>query len=55
MFTSSLDPSIEESIFFAGLSGPRKTRQIVLSFKASDINEVRWQLTRTRIAGRESA
>ena len=55
VFTSSIDPAIEESIFFAGLSGPRKTRQIVLSFKASDVNEVRWQLTRTRIAGREGA
>ena len=39
------------SIFFAGLGGPRRSRQIVLSFKASDIPEVHWQLTRTRTRG----
>ena len=44
-------PEIEESIYFAGLGGPRRTRQIVLGFKASEIAEVRWQLTRTHIAG----
>ena len=36
---------VEESIYFAGLGGPRRSRQIVLSFKASDIPEVHWQLT----------
>ena len=28
----------------------RRTRQIVLSFIVSEVEEVRWQLTRTRIA-----
>ncbi|RWF20837.1 MAG: heparinase, partial [Mesorhizobium sp.] len=45
-------PQIEESIYFAGLGGPRRSRQIVLAFKASEIAEVHWQLTRTDIAGR---
>jgi uncharacterized heparinase superfamily protein len=48
--TTGVEPTIEESIFFAGLSGPRKTRQIVLSFKASEVPEVRWQFTRIAIA-----
>ena len=41
--------NIEESIFFAGLGGPRRTSQITLSFKASEIPEIAWQLTRTRV------
>ena len=41
-------PELDESIFFAGLGGPRRTRQIVLSFKASEIREVRWQFSRMR-------
>jgi len=44
-------PEVEESIYFAGLGGPRRTRQIVLAFKASEIAEVHWQLTRTAVAG----
>jgi uncharacterized heparinase superfamily protein len=44
-------PEVEESIYFAGLGGPRRTRQIVLAFKASEVGEVHWQLTRTTIAG----
>lgn len=43
---------VEESIYFAGLGGPRRSRQIVLSFKASDISEVHWQFSRTRIITR---
>lgn len=39
-------PDIEESIHFAGLSGPRRSRQIVLSFKASQIPEIEWKLAR---------
>ena len=42
-------PVIEESIYFAGLGGPRRSRQIVLAFKASDFQEIHWQLTRTHI------
>ena len=55
-FTSStVEPAVEESIFFAGLSGPRKTRQIVLAFKASEFPEVRWRLTRTGRAGSQNS
>jgi uncharacterized heparinase superfamily protein len=51
VFTSKeVEPEVEESIYFAGLGGPRRTRQIVLPFKASDVPEVHWQLTRTRHA-----
>ena len=52
VFTSTeVQPEVEESIYFAGLGGPRHSRQIVLSFKASETAEVHWQLTRTRVAG----
>jgi uncharacterized heparinase superfamily protein len=56
VFTASgAEPTVEESIFFAGLSGPRKTFQIVLAFKASEQPEVRWQFTRVGLAGGETA
>lgn len=42
------EPDVEDSIYFAGLSGPRKSRQIVLSFKASQVPQIRWQFTRVR-------
>lgn len=45
-------PQVEESIFFAGIAGPRRTRQIVLAFKASEIGEVRWRFTRTQLSTR---
>ncbi|MBZ9670229.1 heparinase II/III family protein [Mesorhizobium sp. ES1-3] len=52
VFTSGeVTPEVEESIYFAGLGGPRRSRQIVLAFKASEIAEVHWQLTRTKIVG----
>lgn len=44
-----LAPEIEESIYFCGLGGPRRSRQIVFNFKASEIQELHWQLTRTHI------
>lgn len=40
-------PATSESLFFAGISGPQKTRMIVLEFHAGDVPEVNWQLTRT--------
>lgn len=43
---------VEESIYFAGLGGPCRSRQIVLSFRASKISEVHWQFSRTRIISR---
>ncbi|PBC05886.1 heparinase II/III family protein [Mesorhizobium sp. WSM3860] len=48
---AAVAPEIEESIYFAGLGGPRRSRQIVLAFKASEIAEVHWQLTRAALAG----
>ena len=41
-------PEVEESIFFAGLGGPRRSRQIVLAFKASELPEVHWRFDRVR-------
>ncbi len=43
-----IEPDIEESIFFAGLGGPRRTRQIVLALKASERQSVAWRFTRQR-------
>ncbi len=52
LFTSpEVEPEVEESIYFAGLGGPRRSRQIVLHFRAGEMPEVRWQLIRTKIAG----
>jgi len=44
--STDVAPKVEESIFFAALGGPRRTRQIVLAFKASDVSEVHWELAR---------
>lgn len=52
MFVSpQVEPQVEESIYFAGLGGPRRSLQIVLQFRASEVAEVQWQLLRTKIAG----
>ncbi len=45
-------PDVEESIYFAGLGGPRRSRQIVLSFKASEVPELRWLLLRSGLSNR---
>jgi uncharacterized heparinase superfamily protein len=42
-----VEPQVEDSIYFAGLLGPWKTRQIVLNFEAQELSSVRWRLTRT--------
>ncbi len=48
LFTvENIVPVVEESIFFAGLGGPRKSRQIVLYTAASENPEIRWQLRKT--------
>lgn len=39
-------PEVEESVFFAALGGPQKSRQIVLSLAASEISDVQWRFTR---------
>lgn len=52
VFTSpQVQPEVEESIFFAGIVGPRRSRQIVLHFQASALAEVHWQFVRTGPAG----
>jgi uncharacterized heparinase superfamily protein len=42
-----VEPVLEESIFFAGTSGPQQTLQIVLNYKASEFPDVRWRFVRT--------
>ncbi|MEZ5871414.1 MAG: heparinase II/III family protein [Nitratireductor sp.] len=44
MFTCGvLQPMIEESIFFAVSSGARRTKQLVLNFRLSDLREITWR------------
>lgn len=55
VFTSSIkEVTAEESLFFAGIAGPQKTTQLVLTFRASESSEVTWRFTRTAI-GRGAA
>ena len=42
-----VQPVVEESIFFAAVAGPCRSRQIVLHFDAADLQEIHWQLVRT--------
>lgn len=42
-----VEPVVEESIFFASLAGPARTRQIVLYFNTDERTEVSWQFVRT--------
>lgn len=42
LHSPDLAPGVEESIFFAGPRGPRRSRQIVLAFHASALPAVRW-------------
>ena len=54
-FTATgVEPVIEDSIFFAGLSGPRRTKQIVLAFQLAELQDVRWQFRRVVISGSEA-
>ncbi len=46
---SQIAPSDQDSLFFAGISGPQKTRMLVLEFDATQIQEVNWQFTRTAL------
>lgn len=41
-----VSPRIEDTIYFAGLAGPRRSRQIVLAGKARDMHVVRWRFER---------
>jgi uncharacterized heparinase superfamily protein len=38
--------ALEESVYFSGLTGPRRTDQIVLHLRVSDDVEVRWSFER---------
>lgn len=40
-------PQLEDSIFFAGFRGPVRSRQIVLTFSATETDHVSWRFTRT--------
>jgi uncharacterized heparinase superfamily protein len=42
-----LEPTIDESLFFAALGGPRRSRQLVLSFRASEHPEIHWRFLRS--------
>ncbi len=46
---SEVAPRLEESIFFAGVTGPVKTQAITLEFHADAISEVNWRFTRTAL------
>ncbi len=48
---AEVEPAAEESIYFAALGGPRKSRQIVLPFHASQLAEVNWRFARIARAG----
>ena len=48
---ADIAPQVEESIYFAGIAGPRNSRQIVLSFNVAAMPEIRWQMKRVRLAG----
>jgi uncharacterized heparinase superfamily protein len=41
-----LAAEVEESLFFAGLGGPRRSRQLVLAYNASDHPEIHWRFLR---------
>jgi uncharacterized heparinase superfamily protein len=47
-----LAPTVEESLFFAGVAGPRRTRQIVLTFRPAEFAIMRWRFTRTQLAAK---
>lgn len=53
--TGGARPTVEDSIFFAGIAGPERTRQIVLFFNASELPEVRWRFTRISALGNDGA
>lgn len=41
-----LAADIEDSLFFAGFAGPRRSRQLVLSYRASEHPEIHWRFLR---------
>lgn len=47
LFSADAPVRLEDSIYFSGLSGPAKTRQIVLSFRLTEQDTVKWIFRRT--------
>ncbi|EJF91529.1 heparinase II/III family protein [Bartonella tamiae] len=45
------DIQLEDSIEFAALDGPKRTRQIVLNFRPTMTEKIRWRFTRISAAG----
>ena len=43
-------PVVEESMFFASIGGPRRTRQLVVEIDPSVLPEVAWRFTRVEKA-----
>ena len=43
-----LEARVEETLFFAGLAGAARSRQIVLSCRAAEMPEIRWRFTRLK-------
>lgn len=41
-----IEAEVEESLFFAGVGGPRRGRQLVLSFRASEHPDIHWRFLR---------
>jgi uncharacterized heparinase superfamily protein len=41
-----LAPQVEDSLFFAGVAGPRRSRQIVFAYRASEHPEIHWRFLR---------
>ena len=41
-----LAPQVEDSLFFAGIAGPRRSRQIVFAYHASEHPEIHWRFLR---------
>ncbi|MBD0413810.1 heparinase II/III family protein [Oryzicola mucosus] len=53
VFTADeVEPQIEESIYFAGLSGPRRCRQLVLALPLQDVSTVNWRFERIEGPGK---
>lgn len=50
-----VEPQLTESIFFGGLTGPQRTRQLLLEYSASDHPEVNWRFVRTGLGRWSSA
>ncbi|TAM96909.1 MAG: heparinase [Rhizobiaceae bacterium] len=44
----ALEANVEETLFFAGLAGATRSRQIVLACHAAEMPEIRWRFTRLR-------